>query len=83
MVRASSPSIANWQAYGYRLWRVPELARYNLRVTATPVRLEGVAGALGLELRTHSLALEWVRARYEELARLGYVASAEMTPSSC
>lgn len=53
----------------------------GLGPTDDDLTLEGVAGALSLELRIHSLAFKWVRARYEELARLGYVASAEMTPS--
>lgn len=43
--------------------------------------LQGVARALGLEVHLDPLALEWVEAKYQELARLGYIAHAEITPS--
>lgn len=52
----------------------------GLGPTEDDLTLEAVARALEVELRMHPLALAWVRAKYEELARLKYVASPEMTP---
>ena len=52
----------------------------GLGPTDDDLTLAGVSRALGTEMSLHPLALEWVRAKYEALARKGYVDSAEMTP---
>lgn len=53
----------------------------GLGPTDDDLTLKAVAQALGRDLRLHPLAYEWVSAKYEELARQGYVDSPEMTPS--
>ncbi len=53
----------------------------GLGPTEDDLTLQGVAGAVGAELVVHPRALEMVQAKYNELARQGYVADAEMTPS--
>ncbi|MFQ5692026.1 MAG: molybdopterin-binding protein, partial [Nitrospinota bacterium] len=52
----------------------------GLGPTADDLTLFGVARAMNRDIALHPEAREWVRARYEELARQGAVESAEMTP---
>jgi len=53
----------------------------GLGPTEDDLTLQGVAEALGRTLEPHAQALELVAAWYRELARRGWVASGEMTPS--
>lgn len=53
----------------------------GLGPTSDDLTLFAVAGAMNRKMALHPRAQEWVRRRYEELARAGFVESPEMTPA--